>query len=319
MGDVRRRRVLVTGAGGFIGANLVRALLEGGARVVALVRPEGSVGRLAGLEDDVEIVGVDLRAPESLHSVVAGVRPELAVNLAAVTGHPQTPGERLAHLEVSVLGTARLVEALAVAGCRRLVHIGSSLEYGPSSDPMSEDDRLRPTVPRGAAKAAESIVCLVWAGALGVPALVLRPFSVYGPWEHESRLVPTALRATIDGTELRLTEPDVVRDFVYVGDVVEAIVRALEAPDGVDGEIVNVGSGVQTTVEELVATIGRVVGRETHVRHGAYPVLAHDSRTWVADVERARRLLGWESSTPLEEGLRRTQAWLEAQGGRASA
>ena len=261
MPDLAEARVLVAGAAGFIGANLVRRLLQGGSQVTSLVRPGGSSWRLEEIERDLDLVEVDVRDAAAVAELVADHRPELAVNLASTGGHPKTQEARQAQLETSVLGSAAIVEALAGTGCTRLVHVGSSLEYGPSMEPMREDDPLAPTVPRGAAKAAGTLVCLVWARALELPTVALRPFSVYGPWESGSRLVPSALRAAIDGSELPLTEAGLVRDFVYVDDVVEAILRALTAPASLDGRIVNVGSGVQTTNEELVEIAGRVVGR----------------------------------------------------------
>lgn len=310
--DLADARVLVTGASGFIGANLVPALVGQGASVVAMIGPGARrSSRLAAVADGVELVSVDIRAPEELERVVAESRPDLTVHLAFGGGHPETAGERLAQLELSVLGTARLFETLASTSCARAVHVGSSLEYGDSARPMHEDDRLAPTTPRGAAKAAATLVALALSRTLGLPVLVLRPFSVYGPWEDEGRFVPVVLRAALEGTELPLTGPGIVHDFVYVGDVVDAIVRGLSASPDEDGAVVNIGSGVMTTNEELVATVGRVVGRDVRVLVGDHPTRPHDSRTWVADVDRATRVLGWKSSTPLEDGLRQTLTWLE--------
>jgi nucleoside-diphosphate-sugar epimerase len=195
-------------------------------------------------------------------------------------------------------------------GCSRLVHVGSSLEYGSKASPMSEDDRLAPTVPRGAAKAASTLVCLAWSRALEVPTLVLRPFSVYGPWEDANRLVPAAFRAALEGAELPLTGAGIVHDFVYVGDVVDAILCGLTAPRTADGQVVNIGSGIETSNEELVATVGRVARRDISVLPGQYPLRRHDSGTWVADVERARDVLAWTASMGLEEGLGHTLTWL---------
>jgi nucleoside-diphosphate-sugar epimerase len=312
MHELRGKRVLVTGAAGFIGANLVRQLLAHGADVVGLVRAGGSSTRVEQVDERVELVAADMRSGRDVEAAVARARPELAVNLAMTAGHPLSPDERLAQLEVSVLGTARLVESLALTGCTRLVHVGSSLEYGSKLEPMREEDVLAPTVPRGAAKAAATHVCLVWARTLKVSALVLRPFSVYGPWEPESRFVPSVLRAAIEGSVLPLTEPGIVHDFVYVDDVAEAILLGLTAPRETSGCVVNIGSGVQTTNEELVEIVGRVVGRKIKIQPGAYAVKPHDSTWWSADVERARLVLGWTASTTVEQGLRRMLAWMEA-------
>lgn len=311
--DLSGARVLVAGAAGFIGANLVRALLTEGADVLALVRSP-RVPRLAQVLDELEVLVADVRDPDAVARAVARARPELAVNLVVSFSHPKTPAERLEHLETSALGTAALVESLAASGCRRLVHIGSSLEYGQRDRPIDEDALLSPVVPRGAAKAAATLVCLTWARTLGISAVVLRPFSVFGPWEDARRIVPRALRAALEGADLPLTPPGLAHDFVYVGDVVGAILHALGAGEGVAGQVINVGSGVQTTNEELVAAVSRVVGRSIRTRVGSYPCARHDTGCWVASIERARTLLGWTPRTSLEEGLKHTLAWLTAEG-----
>lgn len=303
-------RALVVGAGGFIGARLVRSLLARGRDVTGVVRPGSSSHRLDDVAGQVELVSADISEPGAIERVVARARPDVVVNLAMPHGHPRTEHARFAHLETSVLGTARLVEALAKLGSGRLVQVGSSLEYGLRSAPLSEDDRLAPGTPRGGAKAAATIVGLAWARALDVPACVLRPFSVYGPGEDERRFVPSALRAALEGAELPLTEPGLAHDFVYVDDVVAAIVLALDAPDALNGRIVNVATGRQVTNEELVAVVEHVVGRTIRTRSGAYASSPHDSPTWVADVTLARELLGWQAHTTLDEGLRLTAEWM---------
>jgi nucleoside-diphosphate-sugar epimerase len=293
--------------------NLVRALCEAEADVAALVRRGKAPSRLAELDGQVELLDVDVAVPGEIEAAVERVRPDLAVGLVVEHAHPETSDERLRQLEVSVLGTARLVESLARSGCKRMVHLGSSLEYGPRSRPLREDDRLAPIVPRGAAKAAETLVCLTWARALGLSALVLRPFSVYGPWEDETRLVPAAIRAALECTELPLTEPGFAHDFVYVTDVVDAITLALGAPAELDGLIFNIGTGIQTTNEDLVAAVGRVVRRKIRVLPGMFQAHTHDCPSWVADNDRARQELGWKPTTGLEAGLRLTISWLDAR------
>ena len=311
--ELRGRRVLVAGAGGFVGANLVRALHRADVEVVGLVRPRARLPRLADLEDAVELVEVDALGDVTLDDAVERIRPDVAVNLVVEGSHPSTAPGRLSQLETAVLGTARLTEALARVGCSRLVHLGSSLEYGPRRRSHREDDDLVPTVPRGVAKAAETIVCLGWARVLGLSAVVLRPFSIYGPWDHESRLVPTAIRAALEDGDLKLTEPGLVHDLVHIDDVVRAIARALSGGPTLDGKIFNIGTGIQTTNEELVALVGRLAGAQIRTVPGAYPTRAHDTRAWSADNERARTELGWTPTVSLEAGLRSTISWRQAR------
>jgi nucleoside-diphosphate-sugar epimerase len=311
--ELSTSRVLVTGAAGFVGANLIQALRTAGSEVVGLVRPGAPRPRLADLDGDVELLEVDVLEPRTVEDAVKRTRPDLAVNLVVEGSHPTTPIERLRQLEVAVLGTARLVEVLARAGCSGLVHLGSSLEYGPRPRPHREDDALSPIVSRGVAKAAETIACLGAARAVGIAAVVLRPFSIYGPWDHEVRLVPTAIRAALEGTELPLTEPGFAHDFVHVGDVVQAILLAASGALTLDGKIFNIGTGVQTTNEDLVAMVGRLAGTEVRTVSGALPTRAHDTRVWVADNERARTELAWTPALRLEEGLRSTIAWYRSR------
>jgi nucleoside-diphosphate-sugar epimerase len=137
---------------------------------------------------------------------------------------------------------------------------------------------------------------------------VLRPTSVYGPWEPEDRLVPTALRAALGDGRIDLTGPDVRRDMVYVDDVVEACLCALAAKD-IDGAVINVGAGRQWSNEEIVAAVGVATGRTLAVRSGAFPRRVSDTSHWVAEIGKAKRLLGWEPRHDLASGIAATLAW----------
>jgi nucleoside-diphosphate-sugar epimerase len=309
LSDLARKRILVVGAGGFVGANLVRALHRAGSEVVGFIRPGSQPARIADLESSIALHEVDVLRSESVAAAVDHVRPVLAVNLVVAGTHPETSAERLRQLEVSVLGTARLVEELARVGCTRLVHLGSSLEYGKRSRPLREDDELTPQVARGVAKAAETIACVGLARVCGLSVVILRPFSVYGPWERGSRLVPTAIRAALEGTELPLTHPRVVHDFVYVDDVVRAILLALVGPASLDGRVFNIGTGTQTTNEELVEIVGRAAGMRIRTVPGSHPARGHDTHVWVADNHLADELLGWAPVVDLEAGIRKTVSW----------
>ncbi len=279
-------RILVTGARGFLGSHLVRVLTESGADVHGLVREEA-----------------DLRDADAIRRVVDAARPELVFHLAAGAGHPSDAAARSELLADTVLGTQNLLETLRPLESVRLVHVGSSLEYGPRSTPMRETDPLAPTTFRGVAKAAATLLVL----QSGLPATVVRPFSVYGPGEQPHRLVPTVVRAAQRGEPIRLTRPGIVRDFVYVDDVVDALLRAAAVPEAI-GEVVNAGTGTQTTNEELVARLGTLLGRELDVRVGEYEARPWDTGSWVADTAKAERLLGWTARYDLDAGLARMLA-----------
>jgi nucleoside-diphosphate-sugar epimerase len=306
-------RALVAGGAGFIGANLIRKLVSEKARVFALVRPATDRWRLSDLQDGIETLEGDLEDPASVDRAVAVARPDFVVHAAAPGGHPRVLADRRRLLATALFGTENLLTSLAGTNLVRFVHTGSSLEYGPRDTPHVENEEPAPRTPRGVAKLGTTMLCRQRALAEGFPAVTLRIFSAYGPWESPARLVPAAIRAALSGTELLLTRPGIRRDFIHVSDVVEAIFRAMTA-DRIDGELVNIGSGVETSNEELASILGEVVGRPIAIRPGVYPSEPPDVPHSRADVRKAERLLGWLPRISLREGLTRTVEWWRSRG-----
>jgi nucleoside-diphosphate-sugar epimerase len=215
-------------------------------------------------------------------------------------------------VSTAVNTSAWLVDALGPRA-RTVVRLGSSTEYAASSAPLAEDAALTARSLFGASKAAGSTLLLGAAADRGVTAVVLRAFQVYGPGDHPDRFVPTVLRAARDDAVLPLTGPGRRRDWVWVGDVVEACVRAATRP--VDpGTVLNIGTGVETANEDVVTTAERVTGRAIRTDPGAHPGRPWDTDHWVADPSRARRVLGWEPTVALAEGLARTWASVVGDG-----
>ena len=289
------RSALVTGAAGFVGANLVRRLVDLGAEVHALVRPSSSLWRLEDVVSRVTVHPVDLLDRTALSAAVTASEPEFVFHLAAkgATSHDLDASQLF---QANAMGTLNLLAATQPFSYARLVHVGGSSEYGPHPAPLKETDRLAPVTPYGASKAAATLACQQFARAHERPVVIVRPFSVYGPWEAPARLVPTAILAAFEQRQLRLTPPGYRRDLVYVADVVDACLLAAtcEVPPG---EIVNVGTGRQWTNEEVVSTIERVSGRRVQSRVGEYRPRLSDTAHWVADVTKAERLFGWRADT----------------------
>jgi UDP-glucose 4-epimerase len=298
-------KALVTGAGGFVGAHLAARLVRDGWQVAGTIRPGGSDERLAalGVAGRVDVIEADLSDPEATRRAGQAARPDVAFLLAAARV-ATTPGQRATTAAVNVTSPAWLVDALPDR-CRAAVRVGSSTEYGATDGPMGENTPLRPRGYFGATKAAGSLVLTAVAAARGLRAAVVRPFQVYGPLDHPTRLVPAALRAARGEEPLLLTGPGRRRDWVFVDDVVEAVVRAGLASELAPGQVLNVGTGRQVANEEVVAALERVSGRTLDVRIGAHPGRHWDTASWVCDPSRARELLGWEARIDLDEGLRR--------------
>jgi nucleoside-diphosphate-sugar epimerase len=192
------------------------------------------------------------------------------------------------------------------------VNTGSSSEYGFKDYAMRETDLLEPNSYYAVAKCAQTLLCQHVANAEKRPITTFRLFSVYGPFEEPSRLVPTLIRRCAEGRDLTLVEPDTARDFVYVEDVVDAYL-CTEKLTTLVGEVINIGSGVQSTMRQVVDIILQHTGAQVKCRWGAMPARIWDAKTWVADCTKSSRLLGWRPRTALTEGLQRTVAWVREQ------
>jgi UDP-glucose 4-epimerase len=303
-------RVLVTGAGGFVGANLVRRLRRDGHEVHATCRPEGDKTRLAGL-DDVVVHQLDLGIPGAAGALISDAAPEWIFHLAAHGAYSwQTNIERIC--QANLLATMALVEAAEGAGVQAFVHAGSSSEYGFKDHPPDEDERPDPNSAYAVTKTAATMYCRHRAQAAGLPAVTLRLYSVYGAREDSRRLVYALLRHGLQGGLPPLVGPDTARDFVYVEDVCDALVRAAENAAERAGEIYNVGSGHQTPLRELVDRVRELLLLLVEPQWGTHPQRPWDTNVWCASTERIARDLGWSATTDISDGLRGTIAWMTA-------
>jgi UDP-glucose 4-epimerase len=304
-------RALVTGAGGFIGANLVRYLLETGHDVLGVVRPGATPWRLEDISGDLRMLELDLADPDATQSAMGAARPEWIFHLAAHGAYEwQTDVETM--FRVNVGATAALLAAARDVEARAFIHAGSSSEYGLKTHAPREDEWLEPNSVYAVTKAASSHLTAL-ARTQGVPAVTLRLYSIYGPWEDPGRLIPALVREGSRGRLPPLVTPTTARDFVYVDDCCDALVRAasLGAPSGPEA-ILNIGSGTQTRLDELVEIAREEFEVQEPPRWGTMGQRQWDATVWVSDPRAALEQLGWKASTSLAEGLGATSAWLRA-------
>jgi UDP-glucose 4-epimerase len=298
---------LVTGGAGFIGSNLVRALLARGDEVRVLDNfSTGNRNNLEGL--DVDVVEGELRSYERVHNAVRGV--ELVFHLGALGSVPRSVADPLTSSAVNIEGTLNVLLAARDEGVRRVVYSSSSSVYGTRGElPVREDQPTDPISPYGVAKLAAERYCVAFSRVYHrYETVVVRYFNVFGPRQSPhsvyAAMVPLFITAIAEGRPVLVYgDGEQRRDFTYVDNVVEATLAAGDAP-GANGRIFNVAGSAPATVNHVAETIGAILGREVRKEHG--PPRPGDIRDSWADVTAAREVLGWDATVDLEEGLRRT-------------
>jgi UDP-glucose 4-epimerase len=311
---VRARRIVVTGATGFVGANVARGMAARGHEVHCLVREGHRPWRLEGLEDALTLHVTDLLDRSSIDAVLAAVRPWSVLHLAAYGAYSsQTDVARC--VRTNLEATVNLIDASAEHGVERFVNTGSSSEYGFKDHAPGEDEPLEPNSLYAVTKAAATAYGRYAALAGRIPVTTLRLYSVFGPFEEPTRLIPAVVTRGLDGGLPPLVSPDVARDFVYVDDVVGAYDAVLSG-DPPPGAVYNVGTGVQTTLRTVIEVSRALFGIAQEPDWGSMPERRWDTTTWVANTARASDELGWTASTTFEDGFRRTAAWIAESSAR---
>ncbi len=304
------RRVLVTGAAGFVGANLAARLIADGHEVHALLRPGSDLWRLTGIGDGLVRHHASLTDAEGVARVVSAVAPEWIFHLAAHGAHAWQDDRRRI-LDTNVNGTIALIDACAKVGFDAFVHAGSSSEYGAKDHAVSEDEPVEPASAYAFSKLAATLYGAFLARTDRVRVTTLRLYTVYGPLEEPGRLMPTLLVHALAGELPPLADPTSAHDFVYVDDAIDAFVRAAENPRAA-GAVFNVASGVSTSLAALVETVQNLLGVDAPPRWHSFPPRPWDTATWAGDNRRIRERLGWEPRHSLRQGLGAMAEWLRA-------
>ena len=306
--------MLVTGGGGFVGSNLVRRLLEQGDDVRVLDNfATGNRRNLADIADEIEVVEGELRSYERVHNATRGV--EVVFHQGALPSVPRSVQDPLTTSAVNVEGTLNVLLAARDESVRRVVFASSSVYGNTGTLPRVETQFPDPISPYAVSKLAAERYCVSFARVYGLETVTLRYFNVFGPRQDPTSqyaaVVPRFIAAVESGEAVTIYgDGEQSRDFTFVENVVEANVRAADAPEA-SGHVINVATGEPRSVNALAATIGEVLGKPVEKEY--LPPRTGDVRDSWADTNEARRLLGWEPHVGLEDGLRLTAEALLAR------
>jgi nucleoside-diphosphate-sugar epimerase len=314
---------LVTGGAGFIGSHLVEELLRRGHRV--RVADNFSTGKKDNLEAALEAAGPaatasfelvsgDLAEPETAHAAVQGM--DYVLHQAAIPSVPRSVEDPVTSHRANVDASLSVLVAARDAGVKRVVYAGSSSAYGDAPTlPKSEDMPTSPLSPYALQKLVSEQYMQMFTRLYGLETVTIRYFNVFGPRQDPgspySGVISLFLRATVeDKPAIIHGDGEQTRDFTYVANVVDGVLRAVEAPGAV-GEVINVATSSRVSLNELFAVLKKLTGSSLIASHG--PARAGDVRDSQADISKAHRLLGYQPHVSFEEGLRRTLAWIEKQ------
>jgi len=313
MTSLSGKKVLITGATGFVGANLVRMVLKQGSEVYIITRKESDkwriddvLGEIAEYNTDFNI---DLLDCDKLKRIIRRIRPDIIYHTATYGGRPGQK-DAIKIVQTNLIGTINLIKACQKFGFDLFVNTGSSSEYGIKERAMQEGDLLEPVNDYGISKSAATQYCRAVARNKGLPIVTLRLFSPYGSYEQSTRLIPSVILSCLRRKKPKISSPYFVRDFVYIQDVLDAYAKLSEVPD-LGGEVFNIGSGKQCMVGDVANMIIELSGYCTELETGMPQGWPNEPKKWEADISKANDILGWMPKYSMEKGLAETIRWFE--------
>jgi len=303
---LRGKHVLVTGAAGFIGLNLIRKLLEYDCRIIGLDRPSADRWRIKDILSKIQFIEQDLYTLDP-----AKLKPQLSntqiIYHLAADFPAGNEADNKTVLQANIVGTSNMLQLANRLGVERFVNCGSCFEYGNGSA-LSENTVPAPIDEYGVSKTAALMIGNVFYKKYGVPVISLRPFTAYGPFEARQRLIPHTILCALDSVDIELTEGKQKRDLVFIDDIVDAFLTASISEKGL-GEVFNISTGKETSVKEFVLSVISKTDSKTKPLFGARPYRESEFWSLSGDPSKMQNQLGWSARYSLEDGLNKTIEW----------
>ncbi|AFQ42393.1 SDR family NAD(P)-dependent oxidoreductase [Desulfosporosinus meridiei] len=310
------KQVLITGAGGFIGSHLTEALVKAGAKVRVFIRYNSRDGRgnledlEPGLLEQIEIIAGDLRDADVIERSVKGCNA--VFHLGALVGIPYSYKNPREVVETNILGTFNVLTAARDHGVEQIVHTSTSEVYGSALYvPIDESHPLQGQSPYSASKIGADKLAESFYASFDLPVVTVRPFNCYGPRQSARAVIPTLITQALACKEIRLGNTETLRDFTFVTDTADGFIKAALSKEGF-GKVINIGSGREISIGELAKIVLKTVQSTAEITvDGARirPSRSEVSRL-LADNRLAKETIGWEPQVTLEEGIKRTVAWI---------
>jgi nucleoside-diphosphate-sugar epimerase len=309
--NLNNKKILITGAGGFVGSVLLREIIKKypNAKIYITLRQSTNTWRIKDLLKKTKVLPVDLTDFKVLKNSLQKIKPEIIFHLASYGAYPKFNSLPLA-IKTNIVGLQNLLLALEGINYQTFVNTGTSSEYGFKAHPMKEKDMLEPNSFYASTKASATLIANTYGTLNSKPVLTLRLFSVYGPYEEQERLVPTVILRALKNLPLCVVGDNQKRDFVYIEDVVDAYIKCCSLKK-FDQRIFNICSGKQFSIVNVVKMIKKITNSSSKIMIGNYDKRPWDTSYWVGDKTQSSNVLKWKTSNSLEQGLTKSVEWFK--------
>jgi UDP-glucose 4-epimerase len=304
------RKVMITGATGFIGSHLTKRLLEEGANVHILLKKDSNQFRIQDVLEYLTICYVDIRDYTSICFSIKNSRPQIIFHLAALRDVTRDLELIEPMIEINLKGTMNLLRGVLKEDIplECFVNTGTSEEYGDGKAPYKEDQREIPVSPYSASKVAITYFCQMVYKTMKLPIVTLRPFLTYGPHQDKDMFIPSLITSCLEGKDFPMTEGDQTREFNFIDDVIEAFLLAASNPRAI-GEVINIGNGIEYTLKDVAEKIVNMMGNPIRLLFGTLPKRPGETKHFFSNNHKAKNFLGWFPKISLDEGLEKTIDW----------
>ena len=304
------KRVIITGATGFVGSNLTQRLVNNGHKVHLFIRKGSNLWRLRQVLDHVELHQIELNSQKELERVVKRIHPEWVFHLAAHGAYSwQTEVNSI--VQTNIAGTVNLVQACLRSGFEAFINTGSSSEYGIKDHAPAETERIDPNSYYAVTKASATIFCRYASISNKLNITTLRLYSVYGPYEEPNRFVPKLIVLGMQRKLPPLVDKRISRDFIYIDDVIDAYLAAAGNKPKAFGAIYNVGTGKMTSIGQAVKLARELFNIKNQPRWQSMSNRIWDTNIWLADIRKIKNDFGWKPKYDFNQGIIETVEWFK--------
>ncbi len=308
------KKILITGATGFIGANLVRYLIKNyDCQIYIFIRETSNLWRINDIInfEKIKIYYCDIRNKEEVYFIFREIKPDIVYHLATYGMFLNREKDKESIITTNINALFYLIEASKEVGVKRFINTGTTSEYGIKNKPMREDMKLDPVNTYGATKASGTILATQLAQEYNFNLITLRLFSPYGYYEDKDRLFPYLILKFLNNEPIKLSNKNSVRDFTFIEDIINGYIQATLIDNIKNGEVINIGYGKQKRIIDIVQILEKIKGDSLDIEWGKIPPKQEEPVKWEANNKKARKILKWKPYFTLEKGIKKLIDWFK--------